>query len=157
MVLRTEGEQRAYLDGYEMCSNCIKEYLSDEGKQKLDCLLSAVRNAVKTEGIESEYTSQPETEKFVKIREATPEERESVDKYIKSTSKPTGVDFWDLEQESATKQFAKWVAKEIFDDMWEYNIDSFAEIACRKLSKLGIVRSAGDEWELVDPQESEDI
>ena len=47
-MLRTEGEQRAYLDGYEMCSNCIKEYLSDEGKQKLDCLLSAVRNAVET-------------------------------------------------------------------------------------------------------------
>ena len=55
-----------------------------------------------------------------------------------------------------TEQFAKWVATEIFDDMWEYNKDAFAEIACRKLEKLGIVRVKGDEWELVDPHESEE-
>ena len=61
-----------------------------------------------------------------------------------------------LEQEPKTEQFAKWVATEIFDDMWEYNKDSFAEIACRKLAKLGIVRAKGDEWELVELQESED-
>jgi len=54
-------------------------------------------------------------------------------------------------------QFAKWVAKEIFDDMWDYNKDAFAEIACRKLAKLGIVRANGDEWELVEPQESEEV
>ena len=156
MTLRNKGEQRAYLDGYEMCAKCIEKYLPDEGKQKLECLLSAVRNAVETEGIESEDISQLKAVKAIKMREATSEERESVDKYIKNISKPTGVDFWNLKQESAMQQFAKWVAKEIFDDMWEYNKDSFAEIACRKLSKLGIVRSIGDEWELVDPQESED-
>ena len=55
-----------------------------------------------------------------------------------------------LEQEPKMEQFAKWVATEIFDDMWEYNKDSFAEIACRKLAKLGIVRAKGDEWELVE-------
>lgn len=55
-----------------------------------------------------------------------------------------------------TVQFAKWVATEIFDDMWEYNKDAFAEIACRKLAKLGIVREKSDEWELVEPQESEE-
>ena len=60
-----------------------------------------------------------------------------------------------LEQESNMEQFAKWVATEIFDDNWEYNKNSFEEIACRKLAKLGIVRANGDEWELVDPQESE--
>lgn len=54
--------------------------------------------------------------------------------------------------EPKTEQFAKWVATEIFDE-WEYNKDSFAEIACRKLAKLGIVRAKGDEWELVEPQE----
>lgn len=52
-----------------------------------------------------------------------------------------------------TGQFAEWVAREIFDDMWEYNKDAFAEIACRKLAKLGIVREKGNEWELVEPQE----
>ena len=57
-----------------------------------------------------------------------------------------------LEQEPKTEQFAKWVAEEIFDDMWEYNKDSFAEIACRKLAKLGIVRAKGDEWELVETE-----
>ena len=62
-----------------------------------------------------------------------------------------------LEQEPKMEQFAKWVATEIFDDMWEYNKDAFAEIACHKLAKLGIVRAKGDEWELVEPQESEDI
>ena len=62
-----------------------------------------------------------------------------------------------LEQEPKMEQFAKWVATEIFDDMWKYNKDSFAEIACRKLAKLGIVRAKGDEWELVEPQESEEV
>jgi len=45
-MLRTKSEQKTYLDGYEMCAECIEEYLSDEGKKKLECLLSAVRNAV---------------------------------------------------------------------------------------------------------------
>mgnify|MGYP003302286366 CR=1 FL=1 len=49
MTLRTKGEQKAYLDGYEMCANCIKKYLTDEDKQKLECLLAAVRNAVDIE------------------------------------------------------------------------------------------------------------
>ena len=56
-----------------------------------------------------------------------------------------------LEQEPY-EQFAKWVATEIFDDMWEYNKDAFAEIACRKLAKLGIVIRMGDEWVLVDKE-----
>lgn len=55
------------------------------------------------------------------------------------------------------KDFVLWVATEIFDDMWEYNKDAFAEIACRKLAELGIVRAKGDEWELVEPQESEEV
>ena len=60
-----------------------------------------------------------------------------------------------LEREPKTEQFAKWVATEIFDDIWEYNKDAFAEIACRKLAKLGIVRAKGDEWELVESEASE--
>lgn len=59
-------------------------------------------------------------------------------------------------QEPKAEQFAKWVATEIFSDMWEYNKDAFAEIACRKLAKLGIVRAEGDEWVLVKPQEGEE-
>lgn len=52
MRLRTKGEQKAYIDGYERCAGCIKKYLSDEGKKQLECLLIAVRNAVEIEDIE---------------------------------------------------------------------------------------------------------
>lgn len=51
-MLRTKSEQKAYLDGYEMCAECIENYLSDKGKQKLECLLVAVRNAVEIEDID---------------------------------------------------------------------------------------------------------
>ena len=61
-----------------------------------------------------------------------------------------------LEQETKTRQFTEWVTSEIFNDNWKCNKDAFAEIACRKLEKLGIVRAKGDEWELIDPQESEE-
>jgi len=47
--LRTKGEQIAYLDGYKTCAEGIKKYLTDEGKQKLDCLITAVENAVENE------------------------------------------------------------------------------------------------------------
>ena len=58
--------------------------------------------------------------------------------------------------EQEPNDFAKWVAREIFDEDWEYNKDAFAELACRKLAKLGIVRAKGGEWELVEPQERND-
>ena len=55
MMLRTKEEQKAYLEGFEMCAECIEKYLSDEDKKKLYCLLSAVRNAVAIDwGEESE-------------------------------------------------------------------------------------------------------
>ena len=62
MTLRTKGEQKAYLDGYEMCADCIEKYLTDEGKQKLECLLMAVRNAVEIEDIK------PKTDTLDKIK-----------------------------------------------------------------------------------------
>ena len=52
MMRRTKREQKAYLDGYEMCADCIEKYLSHEGRQKLNCLLMGVRNAVEIEDIE---------------------------------------------------------------------------------------------------------
>jgi len=53
MMLRTKGEQKAYLDGFEMCAHCIKKYLTDEGKRKLKIFVEAVRNAVEIEDIKS--------------------------------------------------------------------------------------------------------
>ena len=49
MTLRTKDEQKAYLDGYEKCAECIEKYLSDEGKKMLELLLMAVRSAVESE------------------------------------------------------------------------------------------------------------
>ena len=60
MTLRTKGEQKAYLDGYEMCAVCIEKYLTDEGKQKLECLLMAVKNAIEIEDIEPQERSDKE-------------------------------------------------------------------------------------------------
>jgi hypothetical protein len=51
MTLRTKSEQKAYLDGFEMCAECIEKYLSNEGKNQLECLLISVRNAVEIEDI----------------------------------------------------------------------------------------------------------
>ena len=49
MRLRTLDEQKAYLDGYTKCAECIEQYLSDEGKEKLELLLAAVRAVVQSE------------------------------------------------------------------------------------------------------------
>lgn len=51
MTLRTKGEQKAYLDGFERCAECIKKYLSDKGKKILECQLMAVRSAVEIEDV----------------------------------------------------------------------------------------------------------
>lgn len=59
----------------------------------------------------------------------------------------------DQEQKADYKSFCEWVANEIFSENWEYNKDSFAEIACRKLEKLGIVAGEGDEWKLKESEE----
>lgn len=60
MTLRTKSEQKAYLDGYEMCADCIEKYLTDKGKRKLECLLVAVRNAVEIEDVESQESEDEE-------------------------------------------------------------------------------------------------
>lgn len=57
--------------------------------------------------------------------------------------------FIEKDRQYTYKDFAKWVVSEIFDEMWEYNKGAFAEIACRKLAKLGLVRENGKMWEAV--------
>lgn len=48
------------------------------------------------------------------------------------------------------RKFAEWVARELFDDDWPHNMDAFVEVACRKLSKLGLVKDLGEIWGLAD-------
>ena len=73
MRLRTKSEQKAYLDGYKMCAECIENYLSDEDKIKLECLLSAVRNAVEIEDITKENKGE-----WVKIQSGDKDFPESI-------------------------------------------------------------------------------
>ena len=47
IVKRTQGERKAYLDGFEMCARCLGRYLTGEGINKLGGLLEAVRVAAK--------------------------------------------------------------------------------------------------------------
>lgn len=82
--------------------------------------------------------------------------REMIDAISDRSNEALDIAIKALDQEAEAVQFVKWVTTEIFDDNWEYNKDAFAEIACRKLAKLGIVRENGDKWELVEQQKSED-
>lgn len=59
-------------------------------------------------------------------------------------------------QESEAEQFARWVATKIFSGMFEDDPVTFAELACRKLAKLGIIKADGDEWTLIKQQENEE-
>ena len=65
-------------------ANIDRRVCDDELNEALDMAIKALEQ---------------EAEKAIKMRDATSEEQKSVDDYIKSISKPTGVDFWDLEQE----------------------------------------------------------
>lgn len=50
-------------------------------------------------------------------------------------------------------EFTEWVIKELFSNEWEYNKDSFGEIACRKLAKLGFVKEVDGEWLLAESED----
>ena len=45
-------------------------------------------------------------------------------------------------------EFALWVAKEVLDDYFEDCSGAFAEIACRKLVKLGLVEVEDDVYKM---------
>lgn len=92
--------------GY-LCTHC-----PDDAECFNDC--DDIKNIKALPSINSQ---EPKTEKVIKMRDATPEERESIEKYVKSISKLTGVNFWDLEQEPET---GRW--KRIGYDIYECSI-----------------------------------
>ena len=49
-----------------------------------------------------------------------------------------------MSEKKALLNFAKWVAQEIFRE--NFDGESFAELACRKLNLLGIVKTDGEHW-----------
>ena len=44
------------------------------------------------------------------------------------------------------KEFAEFVAEEIFEETSYWNAETFKEIACRKLHKLGLVDKTDKYW-----------
>lgn len=50
------------------------------------------------------------------------------------------------EQIAPFVDFVDWVASEVCQDDFEENAGVFAEVACRKLSKLGIITADGENW-----------
>ena len=47
---------------------------------------------------------------------------------------------------TALRKFAKFVSAEVCNDYFQENADSFAEVACRKLVKLGLVELDGNTY-----------
>lgn len=45
IVKRTPDERKAYLNGYMMCARCLRDYLTDEGKQKLEGFIAVMKIA----------------------------------------------------------------------------------------------------------------
>jgi len=60
--------------------------------------------------------------KVISMRDATPEEQKSVENYIKSISKPTGVDFETLEQESCKDAVSR---QAVIDSIKNYFHDEY--------------------------------
>ena len=81
-------------------------------------ILEAYKVAIKA------LEQEPKTEKVIKMRDATPEERESVDKYVKSISKPTGVNFWDLEQEPCEDAISRKAVHELVRSLTRWYVRS---------------------------------
>lgn len=49
------------------------------------------------------------------------------------------------------EQFAEWVAEEVMCE--DFGDGFFAEVACRKLYRLGIIKMDGDKWKLEEVTE----
>ena len=90
----------------EEAARIIKE-CKDKGFKHTFCTLNEYHTALDTaiKALEQEP-----------MRDATPEERVSVDKYIKSISKPTGVDFRNLEQVSCEDAISRQAVKRLLED-----------------------------------------
>ena len=78
---------------------------------------------------------EPKTEKVIKMRDATPEENEAINKYIKSISKPTGVNFWDLadgeyiSRQQVRSEYADWYGYGYQDNWFYKRLGSMSSVA----------------------------
>ena len=72
----------------------IEEIINCDANAEIKCKMISNILTAKPHYFEEQ---EPKTDKVIKMRDATPEEQKSVDDYIKSISKPTGINFWDLD------------------------------------------------------------
>ena len=68
----------------------------------------------------------PKTEKDIKMCDVTPEEREIINNHIKSISKPTGVDFWDLYKEPCEDAVSR---QAVLEQTYKWSKDEFLRVA----------------------------
>lgn len=52
-------------------------------------------------------------------------------------------------------RFADWVASEVCQEDFETSAGVFAELACRKLYFIGLIRKDGDKWTYKKAKEKE--
>ena len=105
-----------------------------EGNWNTDFLRAEV------EKLPSVRPQEQKTEKVFKMRDATPEEREAIDKYIKSISKPTGIDFWDLDKQPCDDAISKQAVLDIVSDMRGLARNDVLADAIKRIEKLPPVR-----------------
>lgn len=58
-------------------------------------------------------------------------------------------------EQNPYKDFCEFVAKMVLRDDFEENAGANAELLCRKLSKLGIVKADKDKWVLAESEDKE--
>jgi hypothetical protein len=58
-------------------------------------------------------------------------------------------------EQNPYKDFCEFVAKMVLRDDFEENAGANAELLCRKLSKLGIVKTNEDKWVLAESEDEE--
>ena len=161
MTLRTKSERKAYLDGYEMCADCVEKYLTDEGKQKLECLLMAVRNAVEIEYIEpleSEEYVEKKIENYTKMLKSgildcvIEKSQESEDEEAKHTEERTKTHACDCKTNGRTHAcdcISRQAALEVLDEYAEdiesgkFGAYTKARIRMRKLPSVDPERMKG--------------
>lgn len=129
-----------------LCDSCKYQYYVEQLKpciiRRVDCEFYEA----------DDFYEEPKTEKVIKMRDATLEEQKSVDDYIKSISKPTDVDFWDLEQKPKIGycKDCKWWK----DSDGAYRRGIGAESQC-PMNRIEVYEGNGYCF-LFEPQESED-
>jgi len=62
---------------------------------------------------------------------------------------------YSVNKQNPYKDFCKFVAERVLRDNFEENAGANAEIFCRRLSKLGIVKADEDEWVLAEMESEE--